>query len=324
MNYRDFYKIISADALTGAYLLHGDEEYVKECAVKAAFDTVPKELRVFNTAVLTDAAPEAVIESCETLPLFYNKRVIICRGITDRVNEKFYEYLTEIPDTAVLLIVIKGEMQEKAPLLKHFRKIGRDALFTELSEYDIAEYCVKTAYRQNVRLDMRAARFLIERVGTDMAAVKNELQKAVDAAGEGGTITKTIISECTTANQEYRVFEMLDKFTSGRVSEGMRALHSMLSDESEAMGVAAFLESRFKLMLEARLLLDSGLSVDKAAARLEGNRYASKKACLAAKKYSAARLRKLVKTLSSAGYLKIDGGLKVSVQTENAMLGFEW
>ena len=324
MNYRDFFKLINNRALQGAYLLYGDEEYIKEKAVKAVLDTVPAEMRAFNSAVLVDPPFPAVMENCETLPFFTDRRIVICRGTSQLENDEFYSYLEKLPAEAILLIVVKGALQERSVILKHFRKPGRDVLFSQLSTYDITDYCVRTASRQHVRLDSRTARFLAERVGTDMTAVNNELHKAIDAAGEGGCITPELVTECTTANTEYRVFEMLDKFTSGNVSQGMRALHSMLADENEALGIAAFLESRFKLMLEARLLLDSGLNADKAVSKMEGNKYANKKACIAAKKYSADELRSLIKKLSSVGYAKMNSGLKANELTEDIMLGFDW
>lgn len=76
---------------------------------------------------------------------------------------------------------------------------------------------------------------------------------------------------------------MIDCFTAGKVRDGMRALHGLLEDRDAALGIASFLESRFKLMLEGRKLMDGGLSAQTAAAKLEGNRYANTKACTAAK-----------------------------------------
>ena len=324
MNYRDFYKLINSRSLQGAYLLYGDEEFVKERAIKAVLNTVPAEMRAFNSAVLVDPSFPAVMENCETLPFFTDRRIVICRGTSQLENDEFYAYLDRLPRETVLLIVVKGALQERSVILKHFKKQGREVFFAELSTYDIIDYCVKFAAKEHVKLDSRTARFLTERVGTDMTAVNNELQKAIDAAGEGGCITPEIITQCTSANTEYRVFEMLDKFTSGNVPEGMRALHSMLADENEALGIAAFLESRFKLMLEARLLLDSGLSVDKAVSKMEGNRYANKKACIAAKKYPQDSLRGLIKKLSSVGFAKMNDGLKASESTEDIMLEFDW
>lgn len=77
-------------------------------------------------------------------------------------------------------------------------------------------------------------------------------------------------------------------------------MHGLLEDRDAALGIASFLESRFKLMLEGRKLMDGGLSAQTAAAKLEGNRYANTKACTAAKNTHRQSLRSLSETLQTS------------------------
>ena len=51
MNHNDFFKLIAADGLRGAYLLQGEEEFVKASALKAAEKLIPKDFRAFNMSV---------------------------------------------------------------------------------------------------------------------------------------------------------------------------------------------------------------------------------------------------------------------------------
>ena len=46
MNHNDFFKLIAADGLRGAYLLQGEEEFVKASALKAAEKLIPEDFPV--------------------------------------------------------------------------------------------------------------------------------------------------------------------------------------------------------------------------------------------------------------------------------------
>ncbi len=325
MNYNDFFKNIKNGSIAGAYLLYGEEEFVKNAALRDVVELIPIDMRAFNITMLTEADESEILEACETLPLFSEKKLVICHGISVSMDpDKLIDYLKRIPEFTVLLIEIRGSIQERSKILKFFKSIDHDVQFSELSEGDVIKWCMSFAVRNGVAIDKNTARSFVGLVGTDMTSISNEMQKAVDMVGEGGVITPDIISKCTVGNIEVRIFEMLDCFTSGKIRDGMSLLHIILEDENEALGIAAFLESRFKLMLEGRRLMDGGLSASAAAAKMEGSRYANEKSCKAAIRYSADQLGSLVSSLADIGYLMMRGGVRASTMIESIMVGFKW
>ena len=326
MNHTDFFKLISSGALTGAYFLHGEEEFVKESAVRRVSELVPEEFRAFNLTLLHDAALDRIIESCETLPVFSDRSVVILRGLASSVDTaKLTEYLLRLPETTLLLIVVQGKADERSALVKFFIKQGKDVCFNALEERDVIKWCMKTAVSNGVSLDQNAARTFVGLVGTDMTSISNELQKAIDSVGPGGTITAEVISRTTIGNIEYQIFGMLDCFTAGKVKDGMRALHNMLEQDRDApLSIAGFLESRFKLMLIGKKLMETGLSPKAAAARMEGNSYGNEKSCRAAAKYSVEELTKLVSDISLVNYKRISAGEDPIRSIERIMIGFNW
>lgn len=325
MDYSAFLYEINSSSLNGAYLLHGEEEFIKNSALQAVQGLISPDMRAFNVTVITDAVEGEVFDACETLPLFDDKKLVICRGISAEADtDKLIEYFKRIPDFTLLIIEIRGMLQEKSKLLKFFKSIDHDVFFPYLNENDVVKWCMNFAVRNGVALDRNTARTFVGLVGTDMTSVSNEIQKAVDMVGEGGVITNDIVSKCTVGNIEVRIFEMLDCFTNGKVKDGIGLLHVLLEDENEALGITAFLESRFKLMLEGRILLDKGLSVSAAASKMEGSRYANEKACRAAQKYPVNKLADLVASLADVGYVMMKGGVRASSLLENIMLSFAW
>ena len=158
-----------------------------------------------------------------------------------------------------------------------------------------------------------------------MSNVRNELQKLIDRVGKGGTIDEELIAKNVIGNIETKSFLMLDRFTAGNVKDGMRELHKLLNESRDAPGqIVGFLESRFRLMLQQKLLMEQGLSPIQAAAKCEGSRFANEIAAKNAAKLSKADLEQLVYKLSLIMYNKLAGEQDPADAVEAVMIGFDW
>ena len=325
MNYREFLKQIDGGAASGAYLLHGEEEFFKENCLRMAEKLVAEEARFFDLAVLRDADPASIASACEKLPLMSPRSVVTVRGLASGADgAELAEYVLTIPETTLLVIAVRGKLEAKSKLLSALQKKGREVLVMPPSELEAAKWCVASAARRGASIDESTARTLVGLVGVDMLALNNELQKAIDLVGEGGVITAATVSLSAVNNIEYRVFEAIDCFTSGKAGDGMRALNALLREERDPSRTIGALLSSFRRMLEARRLMDGGMSPRMAASRMDGKSYANEKACSAAKKYTSERLASLIGTLALAVYEQRSGGEDAANAVEAAMLGFDW
>lgn len=326
MNQNDFIQLINTNALSGAYLLHGEEEFIKESVIRSVVDSIPEDTRAFNYTLLRDAVLSEITDSCETLPMFADKKLVIVRETAGSIdNSALCEYCGRIPAETILLIVKKGVCDERTALVKYFVKAKRDVLFEKPDISTAVRWAMRTAAEQGVKLEQPAARLLIEIVGTDMASVNNELSKAIDRVGPGGAITSEIVSSTVIGNIESKIFAMLSFFTSGKVKEGMQSLRVLLYESREApLSVISFLESRFKLMLQGKLIMADGLNPKAAAKKMEGSAYANELACRAAVKYSVKDLEKLVSDISIIMFRSINGEADPIKSIENIMISFPW
>lgn len=326
MNKAEFLKQVNSGALSCAYLLHGEEQFFKESAIHSIEDLIPEDLRAFNLTVLYEPDLEKLTDTCETLPLFSEKTLVIARELAKTVDVALLgDYIERMSSSTVLLIVCKDKLEASSALLKLFAKIDRDVLFGPVDPADAIKWCMKKAVSLGVDLNPNTARLFVGIVGSDMSNISNELQKLIDLVGEGGSITPDIVSANVIGNIETKVFTMLDCFTAGKVQDGMRSLRALLTEDRDApRKVIGFIESRFKVMLQGKLLMDSGLAPKQAAGRMEGNSYANEKACRAAAKYSAQSLRKIVSELSLIVYNSITNSIDPSTAVETLMIGFDW
>ena len=320
MNHSTFFQHIKNGDLSGCYLLQGEEEYVKDQAVQSVLASIDVAARDLNVQILESADAQTLIELCETLPFFADKRLILCRALPKEENWKRLEaYIPTMPNSSLLLFVIRGNASSALGIVKYCKAKDRIAQFDPLSENEAERWVCQQSAKLESCISPACARFLIRQVGVSLSNLNNELTKAASYAGLGGEITMDVINRAVTPNIEYGVFSMMDYFIAGKTADGFRALHALLESES-AFAIAALMAGRFKLMLQCKILSEQGMDKNAAAAKLGGSPYAAKSAYDAAKRYHKDALMRNIVAFTEVGYKQISGQMKDVDALEQAIL----
>lgn len=315
-----FFKNIKSNSLSGAYLMHGEEEFIKDSALKALKDTLDDVSRELNFQTLEEAGAEEIISACEMLPFFAERRIVVCKSIpTDSEGKKLAEYLPSMPESTLLVFFIRGKAKETLALVKAIKSNGTIVEFGKCSPQDAIKWVMQQQKRLNVTITEAAARHIVNLAGVDISVLNNELSKAAGFVGPGIELTREAISACVTRSLEVRIFDMQDYFLAGKAQDGLRAYRSMLSDGENPFGIAAFMENRFKAMLTARTYIDKGLNRERVLA-ITGNSFPAKKAYEAALRYSRSELVDILRRFANVGYLQISGQQTDTAALEMALI----
>lgn len=320
MDYLTFFKSIKTGSLKGAYALHGEEEFVKESALKSLTSSLDEATRDLNLQVLEKAEADDIISACETLPFFGERRVVVCKTLpADSDARQLTSYLPGIPDYTLLIFFIRGKANEKLGIVKALKAENRLVDFAPFRDYEAAKWVYQQGKRLNVTITEAAAKHIVSLAGTDIATLNNELTKAADYVGRGNELTREAISACVTRSLEVRIFDMQDYLLSGKAQDGIRAYRQMLSDGESTFGIAGFMEKCFRSMLTARTYIDQGLNRERVL-RLTGDKYPQKKAYEAALRYSRAEIIKNMRNFANIAYLKIAEQQPDTLTLENALI----
>ncbi len=312
-----FFKEIK-NAPRRAYYLHGEEEYLKDRALEGlkALCGDPD----LGVSDLTNPSAQEIIESCETLPFFCERRLVVVRELKTTAEKDAKDakaiaaYLPRIPETTILAILERGAADKRKALFKAFAAIKADVDFAILGEEDAARFCVKTAAKRGCTIEPRDARLLVAMAGTPLMELNNELSKCCDYVGNGA-ITAEVINALVRRNVETNIFHMLDAMLAGRVGDGLKQLHEMLQAGEEPLRMVAFLAGRFRAMLIGKRALDAGLPRQKAVAAIGGSPFAAGKALDAAKRFTSEQLLHALDLFSAA-----DADIKLSRQAPRLAL----
>lgn len=255
--------------LSGAYFLHGEEEFIKENAVATIVNGIDSALRELNMDVLDSAEATALIAACETLPLMAEQRLVLCRALPkDADGERIIKYIPNIAPSTLLIFSVKGKADGRSSFVKAMSKLDRAVEFAPLNELEAKRYIQKQAKLLDAPITDDTAAFFVALAGCNAAALFNELNKAADYAGKGNDITKNIVSKVVTRDVDYIVFEVLDHFLAGRAVDGMKVLYGLMAEGEKPIQIAERLREKAKLIIQARELIDKRTDKDEITRRL--------------------------------------------------------
>lgn len=328
MNYNDFLRAVSKKEVTGAYILHGQEEFTKNRAIEKLTELLNPNMRAVNLQSYEKTGAEELINACETMPFFDRLRLIIVQTVPDGDEaRRILDFLDTMPESTLLIFLIRGKYEQspsrakktqgsaektersKVNFFSELEKTDRCVEFTVLTRTELVKWVCREVKNSGCTILPEVADAFIQRVGNDLTYVSNELKKAIDYVGygSGNAVSIDAIGACVSVKTEYRVFDMMDAFILGKPGEGLTALNTMIKDGTEIGAVSGYISGRLKLMLSARLLIDDGVPRTAAVRQLGGNEYATGKAFDAAKHFSADALRAAVIEFSTQRYNLVNG-----------------
>ena len=210
------------------YYLHGEEEILKEEAVRLLSDrTVDPALRDFNVDVRSapDLDPAALRALVDTPPMMAERRLVVLRGIEGlkaraKVRDELLRYLVRPNPTTVLVLVQAGEEAPDANLATHATTVAVDRLPPDR----VKRWIAHRAEQIGITIEPDAAELLGQATAHDLAAIAQELDKLGALA-----LGRAVSTRDVTAAVGVRHGETLDDLVSA-------ALERRLADAAPKLG----------------------------------------------------------------------------------------
>lgn len=163
------------------YYLHGEEAVLKDEAVGVLIErAIPPESRDFNLDQRTagDLDAETLQVLLNTLPMLARRRAVVLRGVEQlrkksKPRDALLAYLKH-PNPETLLILVQTDAEPpEADLAAGATAVAMDHLPPERA----ARWVIHAAGKLNLAVEPEAAELLVESVGADLSAVRQELDK---------------------------------------------------------------------------------------------------------------------------------------------------
>ena len=277
------------------YLLYGEEQFMVDKTAAGLIERlIPEDERDFGLQVLSgaDIPISAIVEALSGLPLFNRSKVVHLRrcglfpgtrregrkaaagGGRKREWTRAGVVLEHLPAEGggVTVIITEAGVDRRTALFKAVAERGVAAEFTPFAENDrhlgiLYDYLSERLRGDGVAMSKGDFFHLVEIVGTDMRRILTETEKCALAAGPGKRIGRDLIDELAVPTREMAAWQLAEAVAAGEKSRSMELLRRLIGQGEHPLRILAALQTRFRLLLQARSLIDEGLIGAPAAIR---------------------------------------------------------
>jgi len=308
-----------------AYIFTGEKYMIKRGVekLKASLGIEYPEMNI--TEFKTMPKTLDIIEACDCVPFLSPKRLVIiseCGVLTSKGSaeeaKKILSYIKRMPETAVLAMCSEESPDKRKALFKEIQENGGVYEFPAPNAAACAGFVTERAKELGVKISLKTASELVSIAGCDYFTLENETAKLAAYCGYG-EITSGDVRTCAAKSLEYNVFELHGLLMRGEAERARRLLEEILRMERPE-GLIGLIARKFRDMLKARSMIDSGYPPSKIAALLGVSGYAADMITKDAKKFSSGELIGALKTLADVDYSMKSGEKDVDFALSEALI----
>jgi DNA polymerase-3 subunit delta len=267
---------VRARKLKPAYVFVGDEAFFrKQCREAILQHLVPADMRDFSLYEfdLGETELSEVLDRARTPSLMAPFQVFFVRGVKNLYGhgshqdefDAIRDYVKHPnPDAVVVFIadhisipadVRRMELTDRDRYERIRDTLGQYCGIVELArveESDAVRWAVDSSAAESVKLEMDAARELVDALGGDMMLIAAELEKLSLYVGEKKRITLGDVETMVLAAKQRSLYELTDAISSRdriRALEVLQAILSTSEGEEAAIGHLYMLAKTFRQML---------------------------------------------------------------------------
>jgi DNA polymerase-3 subunit delta len=315
----DFIKLensLKRGVITSIYLIHGEEDYLKDLAVKKLRDfLLPEESRDFNYDFFTDPVDfYQLVSSADQLPVFCEKRLVVAKGqnlFNDSAEvgeEELIAYLNK-GNTGTCLVLVTNKIDARRKVVKLIKEKGEILHLTRPKPAFLSGWVEKQAKLRGKRIDPQAVELLLLAAGENMLLLEQEVEKAALYCS-GEEIRAEQIEDTASISASLNVFKITDLVTEKKVAGAVKLFKEMIAVGEYPVKILALLGRTFRQLLRTKLLMDrSRIDAAGLGRELKVANFVAKKLLLQQRYFSRQQLQEALKVIKDADW-KIKTGQK--------------
>jgi DNA polymerase-3 subunit delta len=301
------------------FLLYGNDEFAIARRLKdfeseftdpttAAMNTTRLEARTMTENDLNNAV--------NAMPFLAPKRLVFLNNPSGKYSnpsarKKFLEFLEKAPDTARVVVseTIEPKEAEKHWLVKWADKnktLAKTQAFFLPKQRDMPGWIINEAKNQKGQIEPAAAARLAEMSGVDTRQAGMELSKLLAYVNWERPVRGSDVEAVCIVTSQQSVFDFVDALSQGNGKVAQKLLHRLLENE-EAFSLWGMVVRQFRLLIQAREILDRRGNKDDVARALGVHPYVAEKTTGQAGRFSMDALEGIYHRL-----LSIDEQVKTS------------
>ena len=288
---------IKSGNFKSAYLLCGEEAYLKVQyknkllkALNPDDDTMN-----FNHYEGRNIDVKELIDLCETMPFFADRRVVLLEdtGFFKNKCDELADYMKELPDY-LCLVFVEDEVDKRSKMYKAVKSCGRIGEFARQDEKTLMQWAAGILKREGKNITQRDMELLLTMTGIDMGNLRMELEKLITYTGDRNVVTRADIQEVCTTQTQNKIFDMVRAVTEKNQTRALDLYYDLLTLKEPPMRILFLLAKQFRQLLLVKEYTEEGVAQPEMASRLGVPSFVVRNIASCARSYRISELRQAV------------------------------
>jgi len=248
-----------------------------------------------------------ILRRAESAPLFGAQRLLVIsrapffgKKMSDKDKNAFLDYLAN-PCQTTVLVFCADTIDKKLKPVKEVKK--RDMLieFSELKPWEMDHWITSRVRTMGYKIDPKAVATLIERTGSHLNLLEQELDKLFAYIGKKEIIMSEDIEAVVPPSAETNVFHLVDCIGEKQLSQAMSRLQE-LSHKEAPVKILFMIARQFRLLIKMKQRLTEGESVENASKNLKIHPFVGKKLASQSKNFTDGELSRALRLVQKIDY----------------------
>ena len=257
---------LAAQKVSPVYLLTGEDTYRKQEIIQKIRGVLQPDDFNFFTSPADKADLGEVLALANTAPVFSTARMIVLTGIEKLRKEPkaaLMRYLTDPLPTTTLVLTHNDAKKIKTDraLTDVCTANGQVAEFAELKQAELNLWAQNKLKARGLTADFEAVNLLCQSVGTELAALENEIEKLALYTLErtDKKISKEDVLSCIGFSKEENPFELANAILSCNNTKALKLVTKLLDDGEEPVAVLSKMTFPILKMARIKRLSEGGV-----------------------------------------------------------------
>ena len=276
------------------YLFYGEEAYLKQQYKNKLKNAVLPDGDTINLSVYTGKGIDVkeMIAQAETMPFFAEHRLLLIEdsGFFKNANQQLADYIPSIPDGTILLFV-ESEVDKRGRLYKAVSKKGSVVEFMAQNEQTLTRWILGILKGENKKITTGAMNLFLEKTGTDMERIRQELEKLTCYCMEQDSITEEDVAVISSEQTENKIFDMINAMAEKKQKKAMELYYDLLALKEPPMRILFLMTREYRLLFHVKGLMVNGYGKKEIASKAGIHPFAAGRYMDAAKRYELGELR---------------------------------
>lgn len=288
---------IKTQQFQNAYLLYGDEDYLKKQYREKLVHALLPEDDSMNFAKFEgkDISVGEVIDLAETLPFFADRRVILISdsGFFKSSQEQLAEYLGQIQETTYFVFV-ESEVDKRSKTYKALSKSGCAVDFSMPDEKLLATWMGSRIKAAGKSISRDAWQEFFERTNDSMDHMDKEMEKLLSYTYHKDSISLEDVEAICTKQVQTKIFDMISFIAAKNLPKVMELYHDMLAAKEPPIRILALIIRQFDQMYLLKDMASTGMNASTIAGKLGIRDFIVKKNLGLARNFTMEQIRQLL------------------------------